>query len=939
MQDNGGTANGGVNLDQTPNTITFNITAVNDAPLGNTDNRNAIEGTTTLLATVLSNDTDVEGSPLTASQFATNATGIGTQSVNGSNTVTTALGGTVVMNANGTFTYTAPARNHADAISDVDSFVYKSNDGSLDSAWTTVNITIADTDPIANNDIDSVGLGGTVTGNVVTGAGGNVADTLSADVPLSNNWVTGIVTSSGNQISSNTVSGVTTIVTTKGQLVIQQDGSYTYTQTPPANITVANPTAVSSFTNAGFTVYGFDGTQAYNTANNPNNGINLSTLNAAAAARVSFNGGGIGPDDDLTPSSNQSRIEEGEEIVIGLPTPTKSATITVNDLGAGEEALWYAYNASGVLVASGTHAGNGSQSFSITSATAFSYIIVASSSALLSSDEFRLTGISIAPEPSATPDVFTYTITDSDGDTASATLTMNFDTNTTAVNDIVSVSEAGINANGAQHGGTLEVSNVETARGNILANDTGVTSSTNITVAGSPADGNGVITVSDARGAVQIYTQDFGGFIKGDYVVTLTGKTTEGVNDSIAVNYTLTNSVSGEVDNATLTVNITDDVPIAESNVTEISVVPLPVFELFFMIDVSGSMTSAAASGDQRLVDANGNVTIVSSTGASGNATSMTGGTAIGSAAFGTSTLAQTRDAVKAVISKYFDESTNVSVKLGIFSTGARSDDIAYTSKAAALAAVDALTNVTGGTNYSAGLTALQSMFGTIADPSDGVSRIAYFITDGVPGTTTGNVYVGGATVATGVVSDGTNPAGSTGYQAFVAANKIESYAVAVGPAVPDATALNNVHSVDADASDIEAGAVNNGKDLPLIVSNISSLTEVLTATVPTAYGGNIGGAGGGASVNYGADGGYTEYIDILLDSADVGTAPDTTVRFSYNIGTNQITNNNNGIAGGTVSGSVITLSASKGFTLGDAYFRLPHRRLHLCTARFCCGW
>ena len=32
VRDNGGTANGGVDLDQSPNTITINVTAVNDAP-------------------------------------------------------------------------------------------------------------------------------------------------------------------------------------------------------------------------------------------------------------------------------------------------------------------------------------------------------------------------------------------------------------------------------------------------------------------------------------------------------------------------------------------------------------------------------------------------------------------------------------------------------------------------------------------------------------------------------------------------------------------------------------------------------------------------------------------------------------------------------------------------------------------------------------------
>ncbi|MDI2146299.1 hypothetical protein KBJ94_30130, partial [Pseudomonas sp. ITA] len=34
VRDNGGTANGGVDTDPTPNTFTFNVTSVNDAPSG-----------------------------------------------------------------------------------------------------------------------------------------------------------------------------------------------------------------------------------------------------------------------------------------------------------------------------------------------------------------------------------------------------------------------------------------------------------------------------------------------------------------------------------------------------------------------------------------------------------------------------------------------------------------------------------------------------------------------------------------------------------------------------------------------------------------------------------------------------------------------------------------------------------------------------------------
>src|SRR5439155_1589862 len=37
VQDNGGTLNGGVNLDQSPNTMTIDVTSVNDAPSCNTN--------------------------------------------------------------------------------------------------------------------------------------------------------------------------------------------------------------------------------------------------------------------------------------------------------------------------------------------------------------------------------------------------------------------------------------------------------------------------------------------------------------------------------------------------------------------------------------------------------------------------------------------------------------------------------------------------------------------------------------------------------------------------------------------------------------------------------------------------------------------------------------------------------------------------------------
>ena len=58
VQDNGGTANGGVDLDQSPNTMTINVTAVNDTPDAVDDSATVDEDTTNNAIDVLANDTD-----------------------------------------------------------------------------------------------------------------------------------------------------------------------------------------------------------------------------------------------------------------------------------------------------------------------------------------------------------------------------------------------------------------------------------------------------------------------------------------------------------------------------------------------------------------------------------------------------------------------------------------------------------------------------------------------------------------------------------------------------------------------------------------------------------------------------------------------------------------------------------------------------------------
>ena len=96
IKDSGGTANGGVDTTTLSIASTVTVAPVNDLPVGVSESYSAVEGVPVTLASVLSNDSDLE-SPLSVLQVATNGSSAAV-AVNGTNVVTTALGGTVVMN-------------------------------------------------------------------------------------------------------------------------------------------------------------------------------------------------------------------------------------------------------------------------------------------------------------------------------------------------------------------------------------------------------------------------------------------------------------------------------------------------------------------------------------------------------------------------------------------------------------------------------------------------------------------------------------------------------------------------------------------------------------------------------------------------------------------------------------------------------------------------
>ncbi|MES2422806.1 MAG: Ig-like domain-containing protein [Pseudomonadota bacterium] len=123
VKDNGGVANGGVDTDASPNTISFNITAVNDVPVANADARTTAEDTP-VSGTVTASDAD--GNPLVFSK------------------ATDPTNGAVVVNPNGTYTYT-PNANYFGP----DSFTVSVSDGQGGVTTAVVSITV--TEVVAGN--------------------------------------------------------------------------------------------------------------------------------------------------------------------------------------------------------------------------------------------------------------------------------------------------------------------------------------------------------------------------------------------------------------------------------------------------------------------------------------------------------------------------------------------------------------------------------------------------------------------------------------------------------------------------------------------------------------------------------------------------------------------------------------------------------------------
>ena len=184
-QDDGGTANGSIDLDPTPNTLTVDVISVNDAPVAANDGYTVDEDTTLTIPApgLLGKDTDVEGDALTAILVSGPASG------------------TLTFDGDGSFVYTPNANFNG-----TDGFTYKANDGSADSNVATVTLTVNPVNdvPVALNDSYTVNEDTTLT----IFAPGLLANDSDVD---------------GDRLAANLVSGPA-----HGTLILNSDGAFTY---------------------------------------------------------------------------------------------------------------------------------------------------------------------------------------------------------------------------------------------------------------------------------------------------------------------------------------------------------------------------------------------------------------------------------------------------------------------------------------------------------------------------------------------------------------------------------------------------------------------------------------------------------------------------------------------------------------------------------------
>ena len=269
------------------------------------DDSYALEENTTLTEPapgILANDTDGNSDPLTAAL------------------VTDVVNGTLALNADGSFTYSPDADFEG-----TDTFTYLANDGSADSNTATVTITVthANESPVAVDD----------------------AYTTDEDIPL-------VVSAPGvlgndTDFESDPLTAVVDTAPANGTLVLNADGSFTYTPNPDFNGTDT------------FTYHANDGLSDSNAATVS---ITVDAVNDVPSFTV-------GPDETVLEGAGAQTVNPWATGISPGPADESGQTVSFNVTGNTDPALFSAgpaVSAAGVLTYTPAADASGSATITLT---------------------------------------------------------------------------------------------------------------------------------------------------------------------------------------------------------------------------------------------------------------------------------------------------------------------------------------------------------------------------------------------------------------------------------------------------------------------------------------------------------------------------------------------------------------------------------------------
>ncbi|MCK8665905.1 retention module-containing protein [Pseudomonas azerbaijanoccidens] len=527
-------------------TSTIVVNIVDDVPTAKADTASVTEGGT-VSGNVL--DNDIGGADGLGAVIGVRAGGnTSTPAVGGLNTQINGNYGYLTLDANGNAVY----HSNPNAVSGpgaVDVFTYTVRDADGDQSTTTITIdvynsclqAVSDTDVTVYEKALDLNKDGQdlAPGTVVGSQPGSTGETASGT----------LVGSVSGAVGAITYALVGSAAGAHGQIVLNPNGTYTYTLTSPPS-TSPNANDGPNVTHETFTYQATD------------------SLGNVVTSTIVVNI----VDDVPTAKADTASVTEGG---------TVSGNVLDNDIGGAD----------GLGAVIGVRAGSNTSTPAVGGLNSqingnYGYLTLdADGNAVYHSNPNSVAA------PGAT-DTFTYTVRDSDGDQSTTTITIDVcNSNIKAVTDTdVTVYEKALD---------LSKDGQDLAAGTVTGSEPGNTGETaSGTLVGSVTGAAGAITytlVGNANGS-------FGQILlnaNGTYTYTLTSapKTTPGANDgpntlSDTFTYKATDA-AGNSTTSTIVVNIVDDVPKAVASERSVAAVEIDS-NLLLVIDVSGSMADAS---------------------------------------------------------------------------------------------------------------------------------------------------------------------------------------------------------------------------------------------------------------------------------------------------------------------------------------------------------